>query len=73
MEILEKIFRQDLHTSVSRLEEYAKCPFAYFARYTLNLQEEKKYELNPSNTGSLLHDVLQEFVDQVKDKKIYLY
>lgn len=72
LDILEKLYRKDLYTSISRLEEYAKCPFSYFVRYTLNILEEKKYELNPLNTGILLHDVLEEFAELIKNKKISL-
>lgn len=71
-DILEKLYKNDIYTSVSKLEQYASCPFSYFARYTLNLQEDEKYELNPLNTGILLHDVIEEVVNRVKCGEISL-
>ena len=72
IDVLERLYRSDLYSSVSRLEEFAKCPFSLYIKYTLNIQEERKYELNPLNTGILLHDVLEEFVALIKDEKISL-
>ncbi len=49
----------ELTTSVSRLEGYVKCPFAYFAEVTLGLRERKQLEVTAADSGTFLH----EFVD----------
>lgn len=72
IDILEKLYKGNLYTSISRLEQYASCPFSYFAKYILNLQEDEKYELNQLNTGILFHDVIEEVVNKIKDGKISL-
>lgn len=71
-EILEEIYTNGFKTSVSKLEEYAKCPFAYYIKYTLEVMEERKYEINNMSTGTLLHDVLEQITNMVKnqDKKL---
>lgn len=48
-----------LHGSISSLERYVKCPFSYFLRYGLAIQEEMEYGFSDSYMGSLSHYVLE--------------
>ncbi|NLN46994.1 MAG: hypothetical protein GX153_10605 [Clostridiaceae bacterium] len=45
--------------SVSQLEKYASCPYAYLARYLLKLQERDVWSPRAADTGSVLHGVLE--------------
>ena len=56
-----KLYGTHLSASISRLETYRKCPFRYFAQYGLALKERKEYGLNPMDTGSFLHRIMEEF------------
>lgn len=49
--------------AVSHLERYLECPFKYFARYVLTLEEERNDEsvLSPQERGQLLHEVFEQF------------
>jgi len=49
--------------SVSSLEQYALCPFKYYARYVLKLAEEWPEEegLTPLERGRLMHEVFETF------------
>jgi RecB family exonuclease len=49
--------------AVSHLERYLECPFKYFARYVLSLEEEREDEsvLSPQERGQLLHEVFERF------------
>lgn len=47
-----------LRTSATGLEEYAKCPFRYFADKVLNLQDPEE-DRNVMTRGTVLHDVLE--------------
>lgn len=58
---LEKLVGDDMHTSITRLEAYNKCPFSYFAKYLLKLEPKKTFEINVSDSGSFLHDFLDKF------------
>lgn len=53
-------------TSATRLEGWAKCPFAYLVRDILGVQEvenpEEELTISPLDRGSLVHEVLEEFV-----------
>ncbi len=48
-------------TSVSRLELYNRCPFAYFIKYELKANELKEYSIDAMLKGTFLHEVLEVF------------
>lgn len=45
--------------SVSRLERYASCPYAFMAQYLLNLKVREIYRPEASGRGTLLHKVME--------------
>jgi ATP-dependent helicase/nuclease subunit B len=60
--------------SATRLELLAKCPFAYFLRHVLKVQppEEVAFDrsrwLDPLQRGTLVHEILCEFMSEVRDQ-----
>ena len=50
--------------SVTRLERFAKCPFAYFAQYGLMPQRLEPFELNVRDEGTFFHEAVREFLRQ---------
>ena len=50
-----------LETSVSRLTEFAKCPYLGFARGVLRLRPRPLAEVTPLETGTLAHAALDAF------------
>jgi ATP-dependent helicase/nuclease subunit B len=62
---VEKLFGCELPSSVSRLEEFAACPFKFFAIGTLRLQERKEFQFDARDKGSFHHNVLEEFHNRV--------
>ncbi len=52
-------------SSVSRLERYASCPFAFFIRYGLGAQERKVYGFSPPDVGTFLHAAIERFSSEV--------
>ncbi len=61
----EKLYGSTLRTSVSRLEEFAACPFRFFVRSGLRADERKVFELDARERGSFQHDVLKIFHEQL--------
>jgi ATP-dependent helicase/nuclease subunit B len=61
--------------SATRLELLAKCPFGYFMRHVLKVQppEEVAFDrtrwLDPLQRGSLVHEILCEFMTEVAGKR----
>ena len=50
-----------MKTSVSRLETYMSCPFSYYLKYGLKISEKEKLEVKTVDTGSFMHEVIDEF------------
>jgi len=54
----------DKRLSASRLETFAACPLRYFYKYVLRLtvtpEPEKVLELQASDRGNLMHDILEQ-------------
>lgn len=59
-ETARKLYGTRLRSSVSQLERFRACPFAYFATYGLNLRPRRKFELTPADRGDLFHFVLAD-------------
>jgi len=55
------LYGNKLITAASRLESFARCPFAYFMTYILKARPRKRFEVLPTDLGSLFHDVLAQF------------
>lgn len=56
-------------TSATRLEGWAACPFAYFVRDVLRVEPvenpEERLRISPLDLGTLVHEVLEEFLGDV--------
>lgn len=48
--------------SITRLEKFAQCPFAYFAQYGLKPEKNEPFELNRRDEGVFLHEAVNEFL-----------
>lgn len=60
--VCDKLYRDGITSSVSRLETYRKCPFSYFIEYTLKAKERKILKIGAPDIGTIMHDVLERFV-----------
>jgi ATP-dependent helicase/nuclease subunit B len=66
--LAEAVYGPALQTSVSRLEEFAQCPFRFFVHSGLRAEERKVFELDARERGSFQHEVLKQFHDGLKEK-----
>jgi len=64
---IKKLYGSPLQFSVSRLEKYAECPFAYYVQYGLKAKERKIYELSAPDLGSFMHGVLDGFSTKLEE------
>jgi ATP-dependent helicase/nuclease subunit B len=62
----ENIFGRELASSVSGLEDFAACPFKFFAARGLRLQERKEFQFDDRDKGSFQHEVLREFHQRIR-------
>ena len=58
--------------SPTRLERWAQCPFSYFLGYVLGIgameNPEDAYSITPLERGSLVHGILEKFIEEVRDE-----
>ena len=60
-----RIYGAVLKSSVSRLEEFAQCPFRFFIHSGLRAGERKQFELDARERGSFQHEILKQFHDEL--------
>ena len=66
---IKRLYGSVLKTSVSRLEQYRKCPFSFHLKYGLKLKQKEELKIKPIDTGSFMHDIIDTFFENVKDIK----
>lgn len=71
-ENLKKLYGNTLHTSISRLEQYKKCAFSFYLKYGLALSDKSLFKIQSLDTGTFMHDVIDEFFDQIMQREINL-
>ena len=71
-ENIDKLYGNKLNTSVSQLEKYRSCPFSYYLQYGLRLKEKEELKVQSFNTGSFMHETIDEFFEYVRDEKLLL-
>ncbi len=57
-------------TSVSELECYFGCPYKHFVRYGLRAKEREQDTVEARETGTVIHDMLEEYFRTLKDCRI---
>ena len=66
--VAQELYGIQLHTSVSRLEQYHSCAFAHFARYGLGLKERAIYEVSAADLGNVYHGALESFTLALQER-----
>lgn len=66
----EKLFapNKKLRGSVTNVESFNKCPFQYFVKYGLKLEERREYKVTPPDIGNILHSVMAQFGERLKNE-----
>lgn len=64
----ESLYGAVLGTSVSRMEEFAACPFKFFIHSGLRAEERTLFELDVKEQGTFQHDVLALFHEQLREE-----
>lgn len=66
-ETARALYGSVLHGSITRLEEFALCPFRQFARYGLRLSEREEFTVDTPDIGVLLHTAIERFAGRMKE------
>jgi len=71
-ENIDKLYGNTLTTSISKLERYRSCPFSYYLQYGLKIRPQEELKIQTLNTGTFIHEVIDEFFENTKDTGIKL-
>ena len=66
---IKRLYGDTLKTSISRLEQYKRCPFSFHLKYGLKLKEKEELKIKPVDTGSFMHDVIDTFFENTNNIK----
>ncbi|KUO65081.1 MAG: helicase-exonuclease AddAB subunit AddB [Gracilibacter sp. BRH_c7a] len=69
-EKMELLYGSPAYASVSRLERYKACPFAFYVQYGLGAKERTIYCLNPPDIGTFMHKVIEKFSLYISEQNI---
>ena len=66
--LAEKMYGQAPSMSASRLEQFNRCPFSHYVKYGLKVKERPESKEEAADAGTFLHDALDGFLKQVKER-----
>ena len=69
---IDRLYGNTLITSISKLERYKSCPFSYYLQYGLKIKPQEELKIQTLNTGTFIHEVIDEFFGTVKEVGIKL-
>ncbi|WP_136479264.1 helicase-exonuclease AddAB subunit AddB [Acetivibrio thermocellus] len=69
-EKIAALYGEPAVSSVSRLEKYTACPFAFYVQYGLGAKERQIYSLRPPDVGTFMHAVIEKFSRMVAKRNI---
>jgi ATP-dependent helicase/nuclease subunit B len=64
-DVVKQLTAKQISTSATRLQTFAQCPYKYFARYSLKLQQREEFKMRPLEIGDFYHDVLERFFNEL--------
>lgn len=68
-DLATELFGKSMYISASKTERFYKCPFSYFCEYGIKVQPRREAQMDPAQSGTLVHEVLEKFLkENSKDK-----
>lgn len=64
--IATDLFKKDMYLSASKVDEYYKCAFKYFCKFGIGAVPRTKAEMDPMQTGTVVHYVLEQIISNNK-------
>ncbi len=60
----KKLYGGNTTTSASKIEQYFKCPYAYFLKFGLNIKKPLQIDFKRMQRGQIVHYVLERFIKE---------
>ena len=70
--VINKLYGDILKTSVSKLETYSSCPFSFYLKYGLKIRQKEEFNIKPIDTGSFMHEIIDEFFKIIQKEEIQI-
>jgi ATP-dependent helicase/nuclease subunit B len=67
---IRKLYGRHMTMSVSKLEKFVECPFAYFVQYGLKAKDRKVYNFTSPDLGTFMHNIVQSFSVNLKENNL---
>ncbi|MBE7038995.1 MAG: hypothetical protein E7404_08860 [Ruminococcaceae bacterium] len=67
--LIEKVFGDEIFTSISKLQTYRSCKFMYFLKYILKLDEKEIFDMNAADVGTFVHMVFENICKKIEEDK----
>lgn len=64
------LYREILTGSTSQFEKFAECPFAYFMKYGLRLEEREEHLVQFFDIGNIVHEALERYTKTLLERGI---
>ncbi|MBR2277991.1 MAG: PD-(D/E)XK nuclease family protein [Eubacterium sp.] len=59
-----ELFKKNMYLSASRIEDYFNCAFRYFCKFGLGARPLLRAEMDPMQTGTVIHYVLEQIIKE---------
>ena len=62
IDVSRSLFGENMYLSASRIEDYYNCAFRYFCKFGLGARPRQKAQMDPMQTGTVIHYVLEQII-----------
>ena len=59
--MLKGLYGETPYYSISKIEQYNRCAFAYFLNYGLKAKPRREHTANVADIGTIMHEVLEKY------------
>lgn len=66
--VAQLLYGEELKNSVTRLETFARCAYAHFLQYGMQLKEREGFEFEAVDLGNVFHGVLEAFSVKLQEE-----
>lgn len=67
-EAARRLYGEVIYGSVTQLEQFARCPYAYFVIYGLGLREREQFQVGAADYGNVFHSAMEHFSHELEDR-----
>ena len=69
-DLIKGLYGNQMLYSVSKLESFSRCAFAFFLQYGLKIKKREEYKVESNNIGTILHEVMELFFASLRERKL---